>query len=253
MQKIIQSAVFAVSLLAFVSCSDDVSEEVVAASRAQLFARAEPYSRLILEVDAVEGYEPSDIDAELVKHLSELVDKPDGIQVVRDQTIPSRGADHIWTFDEMNTLFGEKTSVILQPNEIRIHVVFLDGTYEGDAEGRMTLGLSWMTNVAMFEANILTSCERPVLQGRLCGFTETAILLHEIGHVLGLVENGAPLTSDHLDAEHSHHCSNPDCLMYWEYEGTKLVDALRSRLDASDDATIFEFDDACKADLAAIE
>lgn len=253
MHRIIRTVLCAVFLLSFVSCGDDVSEEVISASRAQLFATSVPYTRLILEVDAVEGYAPSDIDAELIKYLSGLVDKPDGIQVVRDQTIPSRGADHIWTFDEMNTLFAEQTSVLLQPNEVRIHVVFLDGTYEDDADGRMTLGLSWSTNVAMFEAKILASCQRPVLQGRLCGFTETAIWLHEIGHVLGLVDNGAPLTSDHLDAEHSHHCTNPDCLMYWEYEGTKLVDALRSRLDESEDATIFEFDDACKADLAAIE
>jgi len=253
MRRITTYAVFALSALTLVSCSDDGTEEVVSASRAQLVADAEPYSRLVFEVDAVEGFTPSDIDDEVIKYVSSLVDKPDGIQIVRDQTFPSRGANHIWTFDEMNTLFAEKSSVVLQPNEVRVHMVFLDGAYEGDTAASVTLGLAWSTNIAMFEANILASCQRPILQGRLCGFTETAIWLHEFGHVLGLVDNGAPLTSDHLDEEHGHHCSNPDCLMYWEYEGTKLVDALRGRLDASDDATIFEFDDACKADLAAIE
>lgn len=224
-----------------------------ALTNAQIFALADPYSKLILEVDFVDGFAPSDIDADMVGHLSGLVDKPDGIQIVRDQAIASLGQDHVWTFDEIKTLFASHLSLELAANETRIHVIFVDGGYTGDTAESTILGLAWGTNVVMFEQNILNSCAKPILNGKLCGYTEQAIWLHEIGHVIGLVNNGAPLTAEHQDPDHGHHCSNPDCIMYWAYEGTALVEALRGKLDANEEATIFEFDSDCMADLAAIE
>lgn len=218
----------------------------------QAFARAEPYSRLIVEVDSVVGFEPTDVDEKLVEYLTDLVDKPDGISVVRDQELSSPGVDHVWTFVELQTLMNEQRSIELAANETRIHVAFVDGGYEGDSADGIILGIAWGTNVVMFEENIRASCQGPILQGRLCEYTELAIWLHEIGHVLGLVNNGAPLTAEHQDPDHGHHCLNPDCVMYWEYEGTKLVEALRGKLNTSDEA-LFEFDADCRADLAAIE
>ncbi len=226
---------------------------IPALTNAQIFALGEPYSKLILEVDYIEGFAPSDIDADMVAHLSKVVDKPDGIQIVRDQAIASPSADHIWTFEEIKTLFAAQNSLELNANETKIHVIFVDGGYTGDTAESSILGLAWGTNVVMFEQNLLNSCAKPILNGRLCGFTEQAILLHEIGHVIGLVNNGAPLTADHQDPDHGHHCSNPDCLMYWSYEGTALVEALRGKLDENEEATIFEFDADCMNDLAAIE
>ncbi len=224
-----------------------------ALTNAQIFALSEPYSKLILEVDYVEGFAPSDIDADMVGHLAPLVDKPDGIQIVRDQALASMGEDHVWTLDEVKALFVANRSLELNANETKIHVIFVDGGYAGDTADSTILGLAWGTNIVMFEQNILNSCAKPILNGRLCGFTEQAIWLHEIGHVIGLVNNGAPLTAEHQDPDHGHHCSNPDCIMYWAYEGTALVEALRGKLNVSEEATIFEFDADCMADLAAVE
>ncbi len=221
-------------------------------SRVQMLALAQPYSKLVVELDYVEGFAPNDIDARYASYMANLVDKPDGIEVVRDQSLVSPGAEHVWTFEELKTLMTNNLTLELEPNEVRIHVIFVNGGYEKDSAEGSTLGLAWLNNIVMFEETIRAGCQRPILQGKLCEFTELAILLHETGHVLGLVDNGAPLTSEHLDTEHGHHCTNPDCIMYWEYEGSKLIDALRSKLDTSDEAVI-EFDSACLMDLAAIE
>lgn len=221
-------------------------------SRVQMLALAQPYSKLVVELDFVEGFAPNDIDARYASYLANLVDKPEGIEVVRDQSLASPGAGHVWTFEELKTLMSDNLTLDLAPNEVRIHVIFVNGGYEKDSAEGSTLGLAWLNNIVMFEETIRAGCQRPILQGKLCEFTELAILLHETGHVLGLVDNGAPLTSEHLDTEHGHHCTNPDCIMYWEYEGSKLIDALRSKLDTSDEAVI-EFDSACLMDLAAIE
>lgn len=221
-------------------------------SRVAALAKGEPYSRLIIEVDAVAGLEPEAIEDHVESFLAGVVDKPDGIAFVRDQTIEGKGSEHLWTAEELEALMVETNTLELAPGEVKVHVVFIDGGYEKDTAELVTLGLSWGSKIAMFGDTLEGSCARPVLQGRLCEFTEAAILLHEFGHVLGLVDNGAPLTSDHRDEEHGKHCTNPDCLMYWEYEGTKIVDALRGRLSDGEES-VFELDEACMQDLAAIE
>ena len=50
-------------------------------------------------------------------------------------------------------------------------------------------------------------------------FVEQATLVHEFGHVMGLVDNGIPMVSDHLDPDHPRHCTNEECVMYWQNEG----------------------------------
>ena len=41
---------------------------------------------------------------------------------------------------------------------------------------------------------------------------------HEFGHILGLVNNGTPVQSDHHDTANGAHCDVEDCLMYWQAE-----------------------------------
>ncbi|TGJ98216.1 hypothetical protein EHQ53_00325 [Leptospira langatensis] len=44
---------------------------------------------------------------------------------------------------------------------------------------------------------------------------EQMTVTHELGHALGLVNAGIPLSSDHQDTAHGSHCSNTTCGMYW--------------------------------------
>lgn len=43
--------------------------------------------------------------------------------------------------------------------------------------------------------------------------------MHELGHAIGLVNNGIPMSSPHQDAEHGAHTTNNECVMYWLNEG----------------------------------
>ncbi len=67
---------------------------------------------------------------------------------------------------------------------------------------------------------------KPVIQsGALPGVSATsrileqATLIHELGHTLGLVNNGISMVTPHQDVKHGAHCTNPKCIMYWENEG----------------------------------
>jgi predicted Zn-dependent protease len=51
-------------------------------------------------------------------------------------------------------------------------------------------------------------------------YVEQATLVHEMGHALGLVNNGLPMQSPHNDSKHHAHCSNENCVMYYANEGS---------------------------------
>lgn len=52
---------------------------------------------------------------------------------------------------------------------------------------------------------------------------ESGVLEHEFGHLLGLVDLGSPMVTNHEDVSHAHHCINKNCLMYYEIETSGLM------------------------------
>ncbi len=55
---------------------------------------------------------------------------------------------------------------------------------------------------------------------------EEAVLVHEAGHNLGLVDNGIPMQTPHKDAQHGNHDSNQNCVMYWAVESSLISQLL---------------------------
>ncbi|MFP4600521.1 MAG: hypothetical protein ACOC9W_03040 [Persicimonas sp.] len=238
------------SLLALSACGDDDAD--AGQTRVENYLKSDNFSRLVLEVDYVDGYEPyAETDAEITGRLEGLVDKPDGVAVERDQTITSRGEDHEWTNSELFALAEDNNDLSVGDNTIKMHVTFVDGHYEADDGDSRILGLAWENqNIVIFKKTLEDSCRGGLLSGdELCKFAERAIWTHEIGHVLGLVNAGVEPQSNHQDIEHGRHCNNDECVMYWAYEGTDVMDVLRDRLGG--EATL-DFDAACKEDLRVV-
>ncbi len=52
---------------------------------------------------------------------------------------------------------------------------------------------------------------------------ESISLMHEFGHLLGLVNIETPMQTEHLDEAHDKHCDNPNCLMYWKAETSNVL------------------------------
>lgn len=243
--------VFALFLTLLVSaCGDDAGEGSL--SRVQGYLKGDRFTRLVLEVDSVDGFGPmEEAEQGMIDKIRPLVDKPDGVEAVHDQTIVSRGEDHAWSVEELDELADETDTLSVGDNTTKMHVLFVDGHYEEDSDDGKVLGLAWGNqNIAIFKKTIRDNCQGVLSGDRLCRFAEQAIYTHEVGHVLGLVNNGVPIQSNHQDVEHGHHCNNDKCVMYWAYEGTRLFDVLRDRLGG--DGGALEFDAACKEDLAAL-
>ena len=102
-----------------------------------------------------------------------------------------------------------------------IFILFLDGYYKKDDALQMNvmgIQITGTTVVAVFKPLITA------LRGALVvrEYAEQSVVIHEIGHAIGLVNNGLPLASSHHDSQHEAHCTNTDCVMYWENEGSNI-------------------------------
>lgn len=91
---------------------------------------------------------------------------------------------------------------------------------------------------------------KPVIEGaQAARYVEQTTLVHEVGHAIGLVENGIPARGGHHDAAHGAHCNNRDCVMHYLNEGAAELAGFVGRFVESGDAVVFGPE--CLADIDA--
>jgi hypothetical protein len=237
---------------------DDGDGDGDGTARYSLLVRGDRFTRLVVELDAVPGMEPYDETPDkLVELIADVVDKPDGVEAAIDGAIDPVGEDHAWTFDELRVLADDSFDVPLADDAIAIHVMFVDGHSADDSPDGVVLGIAWAnTHIVIFKQTIDQVCAASVLPEALrdaqCTGAELSILTHEVGHLIGLVDNGLPMVEPHRDPDtaHGRHDADDGCVMYWAYEGGALFDAIGERLLGSQSNSV-GFDDACLADLEA--
>lgn len=227
---------------------------------------AERYTGLLVEIDHVRGKAPAsgalDRAAARVEQLAQggHLGIPDGIRIVVDQEIDPFGGDVVHTFRNLAEIEPGLRTLTPAANESSIHVLYVDGRYEGDDGDGLVLGFaapgSWMV---MFKDNIERACQDspllalPTLVGladQVCTVAEASTFVHELGHLFGLVNNGIPMVEPHEDLDHPAHDIDRDCIMYWLVERSGAVDIIAERFQLGD-REIATFDAACLADLRA--
>ncbi len=216
--------------------------------------RSDDYTRLVLEVDVVEGMAPRDgVEAQIASLFEDVLDKPDGVEAVRDDVLEPRGSDHAWSFEELRDLAEQTFDLEVDAQTTVLHNLWVDGHSESDSAQGVILGLQFGRHIVMFKETIDDVCTRaslPLNREQACRRTERGIWIHEIGHAIGLVDNGLPMVEDHKDPERGAHSHNEDCIMYWAYTGEALADRVV-------DAILGEqpelgFDEYCLNDIAAV-
>ncbi len=215
------------------------------------FLSNDNYDRLIIQVQYVTGFRPSNqVFSDLEDFIREFTFKDD-IEF-NYKAMASPGQESL-TFQEIRQIEENNRTFYNDGSTLTLYIYFADAPAEGDDldQGLVSLGAVYRnTSMVIFESTIRTASQ--ILSVPLTDF-EKATLRHEFGHLFGLVNIGSPFADgiDHEDPSSSSHCSTAGCLMRAELEfGAGMAKAMKERVSKGM-ASIPEFSDRCLADMEA--
>ena len=211
--------------------------KVIGASANDLLSAAK-YSSVKIEIQYMPGFQPDAAGINnLVAFLNSLVNKPGGISVIQTQ-IPSANKV-VLSLAEIASIEKANRTVFTSGSQLGIYFLYTDGNYTQSN----VLGLAYYnTSIAVMGKTVhdnsggLTQPTRTKL--------ESTVLGHETGHLLGLVNLGSPMQTNHEDPANIKHCNNSNCLMYYITNTTGIMGTLMS-------GSVPPLDANCKADLTA--
>lgn len=163
------------------------------------------------------------------------------------QAIPAQGKT-TWTLADAEALANRYKTQTATATKGAFIVVFVSG-YMDDGNGgsdTSVIGLNITSSpiIVLFKDVISSSGINP--SGLVPKFVEQSTLVHEMGHALGLVNNGVPMKTAHQDTSHDAHCNNQDCVMYYLNEGVADLAAFATQLNTTSNLVLFKSE--CLAD-----
>lgn len=215
-----------------------------------------PYDTLRVVIHHDRDHPPSAASLDLARdELARLatlgaLDKPGGIEIVLGSVVEMSEADR-----SAVAIDGVLVSVARESDRAAVvNVLYADGAFVDDTDGRgVVLGYAYGGGYLV----LLPDAIRATCRGGLgaltrgsCEVVEAMVLVHELGHLFGLVGNGAPTVTRHADADHGSHDISADCVMYWAIPRRDFAAALAESWLLGE-AGMLRFDDACVEDLRA--
>lgn len=250
-------------LLALPGCLKDIVPGIVDDEAGPRdFLSGSAYTKWTIEIDAAEGQlPPGEAMATLRNRLEGVVNKPEGIEFRSDETLPARGGT--WSDKDLLQLSDAHRDVKTGGKTASLHLLFVDGSYETSG----VLGVTYSEKrgdgsvvasgpIVIFSQSIRDACA-PVVLVSPCVDIDTywaAVLVHEFGHALGLVDNGVPMQRNHEASScdtgggsrpDQGHSSNSNSVMHCAIETFDITNVF----GGGGPPTTFDADD--RADLCA--
>ena len=134
-------------------------------------------------------------------------------------TKTSYKAKTTWNATELIALgISVSPAAVVTSNKATVTVIFLNGLFNGNSQ---TLGVHFSGyGFAFVFKDVVASVGGTAADQR---YVEQSTVVHELGHVIGFVNNGVPLTSSYEDQAHLRHSSNANCVMYWTVESSNTI------------------------------
>ena len=203
-------------------------------SLARALLQPAPARRDVIEVLQQPGAAPQ--QASITHAVSALRDAS-GKTVSLAGPVGLAGGGRAWTPEALRELADRSGRAPQGGDQAVVRVLFLEGSFAPDDQ---VLGASVRGDViAVFPSVIRASASPFASASRI----EDAVVMHELGHVLGLVDLVIDRGRD--DPEHPGHSTNPGSVMYWAVESSLVGQVLGGPPPT-------EFDAADRSDLAAI-
>ena len=183
------------------------------------------FARVVFEIAPTTGHVPSPIALETFRkriHENKICHREHVVFMIRPEVVLDTFTG-IWDIDALQKYEKERRVVFdPEPNdrELFVFVPYIAGVWRDPGGQIKHLGGIQYEDTAF--AIISSGRER-----------EASVLLHEFGHLLGLVDESGTYATP--DADHDWHCDNERCAMYW-----------------SSPSGGADFDRACKRELARL-
>ncbi|MEJ7827363.1 MAG: hypothetical protein WKF91_04190 [Segetibacter sp.] len=198
----------------------------------------EKYNSLKVEIHYMRGFMPKkEALAELRKFLNKYLNKPNGIYIITKEidAVP----DIELSLNEVHLIEKAKRTVFTTQNQIAIYVLFTNGYLKDNA----MLGWAYKNTSAVIFGKKIKENSGAIGQPSRTKL-EASVLMHEMSHLLGLVNIGSPTQKIYKEGNHGKHCNNKECLMYYR---TEVKDQYKFIMKLKMPA----LDEDCEADLKA--
>lgn len=210
---------------------------------------------LVVEFGAVGGYQlDQSALVEFQQSLSELTGRK-AIHYTDAFVLPPQGGNHTpASLQETHRSTARAVDPVepVSAGRVQLRVLVLDGHMARDRDGHVVLGtLLAEDGVIVLFPDTYARAHRVEDGVRVPAVAEMDrhVLLHELGHALGLVDRGVPMVRDHGDPENPGHSSNPASLLYHRppMEGDGALRGPPATFDADDLADLAAYRAALRA------
>ena len=209
-------------ILTSAGCLESLKEDLVSCENHVGECRYEilqdnKYSKLHIEINYVSGNEP---DSEALNLLRQRINEVTDKKSVTISQNSFGSTDSSYSLEEILDIEDSQRTKFKNGDEFVIHILYLNGEFEDNDK---TLGLAYKgSSFAIFKEKIEDAAFLLISAQDI----EKSVLVHEYGHLLGLVNNGYTSPHDHEDSEHPNHSNNEDSVMYWAVESQDLYNQL---------------------------
>ena len=207
------------------------------------------YSNMVIEAVYNPGFRPTALAmADFVSFIEERTFKNDISVVYRE--IPSEGVE-TFSIQQAADQESDVRTLYNEDDTIAIYIYFSDANAEGDDPDNqlVTLAAAYRnTSLIVYEKTIkaLAAQSSQITEADI----EAATLMHEFGHLFGLVDLGTPQVNQHQDPISENHCIVDDCLMQAEIQfGGGMMGMLESLAAKANPAPALDAE--CILDLQA--
>ena len=166
--------------------------------------------------------------------------KPGGIVFQGGNTFASDRTS--WSSDDLRAAVAANRTTATTDDHVSVHVLYVAGSHVQDGQQTDAIGLSYSAStIAVFP-------DRWEGLGTLLGSgraIERAVLVHELGHLLALVNLGYTSDIDHEDPDHPGHSRSRGSVMFYAIESTLIGQVFSGPPPDT-------FDDADRSDLEGL-
>ncbi len=222
------------------------------------YLRDSTYTKWRIEVDATPDQNPRMAALAFLEQSMLRLANKGHVDVVTGGDLPSRNT---WTIEQLNDLRDANQGRRTGGDTVVTYVAYVDGALRTGDETQRVLGLTVGHDfVVIFKEQVDAACQPNVrnpatIQDPLDAVPcyggeeriEKAVLVHEFGHAIGLVNRGIPMVNAHEGTGESgeRHSNNPDSIMYWAVDSYGTLGEFTSQIPLEFDAN--DLKDVCAA------